>query len=249
MFLAFTSNDFQERRAGVKLALFGLAAIFHAIAAYASPLEDGIKLYEDGQFIKAVHAFRESRQATMSDSRAAYYYALSLNSAGRNSEAVKVCQEIIVKFPSSEAAKMAQIAIKKWSDFHAVANASAKLRAEEHSKNAKRSLKNQDLDQVGILGFKFEVNALRKPLIKQVFADTPAAEFLKVDDEIMAINNVSTHLLTKEQVYNLIVGKPNTAVQFAVVREGKLLTFSMKRLSACVFSELHPDIWKEYLRQ
>ena len=211
--------------------------------------EDGIRLYEANKFPEAVRAFQEVQTETMRDSRSAYYYALSLNSAGHTPQAVVVCKQIMTKFPKTEAAKQAKIAIDKWANFNAVASASAAARANYSASGHKLSdLAKQVDSNFGILGLKFEMVAGNAPRIRLIFPDTPAAKYLKTGDIIIAINGQSTENLTKEEIYDFLVGDANTTVKVTVQRDRERITNALTRLSALEFSKLHPDIWQDYLR-
>ena len=187
----------------------------------------------------------------MKDSRAAYYYALTLNSTGRTDSAIGVCRHIIARFPGSEAASAARAAIKKWNHFNSVSDASAKARAKFQASRMVRpgeiSFGDKDPDEIGILGLKFELTLGRRPRIRVVFPDTPAEACLKPGDEIIAVNNVQTAGLTKEEVFDLLVGKPDTAVSIRILRGARSQEVSLVRISAARFSQQHPDIWKQYL--
>jgi C-terminal processing protease CtpA/Prc len=224
--------------------LAGLTSVTLCNAVLASETEDAIKLYEAGEFREAKDKFQAVLNETMRDSRSAYYYALSLNSAGHTPQAVVVCRQIIARFPNTDAAKQAKVAIDRWAHFNAVAKASESARA-----LALASRTNRPIDpKLGIIGLKFEMEGRDFPMVRLVFPDTPAANVLRVNDEITAVDGVTTRNLTKEQIYDLIVGVPETAVAITVKRNDEFTTHSLKRLSALKFSKLHPEIWRDYER-
>ncbi len=222
--------------------LVGLTSVTLCDAALASETEDAIKLYESGKFRESREKFEEVLNETLRDSRCAYYYALSLNSSGHTPEAIVVCRQIMGKFPNSEGARASKAAIEKWAQFNAVANASAAAR-----KLASRPIPPVD-PTIGILGLKFEMVAGSLPKIMMVFPDTPASQFLKRNDVITAVNGTPTINLSKEEIYDLIVGVPGTAVSITIRRNDELITHSFVRLSAVKFSKQHPEIWQVYQR-
>jgi hypothetical protein len=70
---------------------------------------------------------------------------------------------------------------------------------------------------IGIIGVKFVMALGRPPVINRVFPGTPAFEQgLKTDDIIVAVDGVPTFGLTKDEVFNMIVGTPNTPVSISV---------------------------------
>jgi C-terminal processing protease CtpA/Prc len=211
-------------------------------AVLASETEDAIKLYDASQFREAREKFADALDETMRDSRSAYYYALSLNSSGHTPEAIVVCRQIMGRFPNTEAAKQSKDAIAKWAKFNAVANASQAARA-----LASRPIRPVN-PKMGILGLKFEMMSNSFPKVKLVFPDTPAAKVLKPADEITAVDGVSTEGLSKEEIFDLIVGEPNTKVAITVRRSDEYITHTLVRLSAVSFSKQHPEIWLDYQR-
>jgi C-terminal processing protease CtpA/Prc len=226
----------------VLLAL--LTSVTMSNKVLASETEDAIKLYEASQFREAREKFADVLDETMRDSRSAYYYALSLNSSGHTPEAIVVCRQIMGKFPNTEAAKQSKDAIAKWSKFNAVANASQAARARALASRPIRPIN----PKMGIVGLKFEMIGNNFPKIRLVFPDTPAAKVLKPADVITAVDGVSTMGLSKEEIFDLIVGEPNTKVAITVRRGDEYITHTLVRLSAVTFSKQHPDIWLDYQR-
>lgn len=100
---------------------------------------------------------------------------------------------------------------------------------------------------IGIIGVKFEMAMGRPPTIKLVFTGTPASDQgIQVDDVIVAVDGIPTYGLTKEEVYDLIVGTPHTAVTLSLQRGGD---FSVKRLTRMDFNEItDPKVKADYLR-
>jgi len=100
---------------------------------------------------------------------------------------------------------------------------------------------------IGIIGVKFEMAMGRPPTIKLVFTGTPASDQgIQVDDVIVAVDGIPTYGLTKEEVYDLIVGTPHTSVTLSLQRGGD---FSVKRLTRMDFNEItDPKVKADYLR-
>lgn len=100
---------------------------------------------------------------------------------------------------------------------------------------------------IGIIGVKFEMAMGRPPTIKLVFTGTPASDQgIQVDDVIVAVDGIPTYGLTKEEVYDLIVGTPHTPVTLSLQRGGD---FSVKRLTRMDFNEItDPKVKADYLR-
>lgn len=248
--MAVPGSKHQASAAAISIAAVATLLMIGS-SALAAKTDDAIGLYEQNRFAEALRVFQQAYSETMKDSRAAYYFALTLNSTGRTDSAIGVCRHIIAKFPGSEAAAAARAAIKKWNDFNSVADASAKVRAKFQASRMGRpgeiGFGDKDPDKIGILGLKFELILGRRPRIRVVFPDTPAAACLRPQDEIIAVNNVQTAGLTKEEVFDLLVGKPDTAVSIRILRGERSQEVSLVRISAARFSQQHPDIWKQYL--
>lgn len=99
---------------------------------------------------------------------------------------------------------------------------------------------------IGIIGVKFVMFTGRPPVINRVFPGTPAARTgLKIDDIIVAVDGIPTYGLTKEEVFDLIVGTPGTAVTLSLSRRGEFLAVTMNRMD---LNEI-TDAWvrKDYL--
>jgi C-terminal processing protease CtpA/Prc len=215
-----------------------LASLLLDHSAAANTTEEGIALYESQQFSRAVRAFESAKDQTLSDSRSAYYYALSLNSAGRTDKATAICKQIIARFPRTQAAKQAAAAVKKWSDFNSVAAASAK---------AREAYLGQKLDgNIGILGIKFEMVSNKPPVVRFVFPGGPAENIVRTGDAILQVDDTSTEKLSKEDVYDLIIGKKGTSVSLTLQRQEKILKESFVRMSIEDLSKKFPDAWRMY---
>lgn len=215
-----------------------LASMLLCKSADASAPEEGISLYEAQQFSRAVQAFESARNQTMSDSRSAYYYALSLNSAGHTDKATVVCKQIVAKFPRTEAAKQAAAAIKSWANFKATAAASAA---------AREAYIGQKLDaNLGVIGVKYEIAAGRLPVVRFVFPGGPADKVVQAGDVITEVDDKPTKGLSKEEVYDLIVGDRASRVSLTLQRKDLILKESFVRMSIADLSRKYPAAWKMY---
>ena len=98
---------------------------------------------------------------------------------------------------------------------------------------------------IGIIGVKFVMVVGRLPVINRVFPGTPAFEQgLKTDDIIVAVDGVPTFGLTKDEVFNMIVGTPNTPVSISVRRNQDFRVCKMLRMD---FNEIKdPKIRHDY---
>lgn len=100
---------------------------------------------------------------------------------------------------------------------------------------------------IGIIGVKFEMFGNRPPIIKIVFSGTPASdEGIRPNDVIVAVDGVPTLGLSKEEVYDLIVGTPRTPVTLSLQRGDDV---SVKRLHRMDFNDIpDPKVKEDYLR-
>ncbi len=99
---------------------------------------------------------------------------------------------------------------------------------------------------IGIIGVKFVMFNGRPPVINRVFPGTPAmSKGLRIDDIILAVDGVPTHGLTKEEVYDLIVGTPRTPVTLSVVRKGEFIVVTMNRMDLNDITD--PFVRKDYM--
>ena len=84
---------------------------------------------------------------------------------------------------------------------------------------------------VGIIGVRFEMYQGGPPVVKTVFPYTPAARFdVRQLDIIVAVDGVPTLGLTKEEVYDLIVGSPGTPVTLSLSRSGDYRVLTLTRM-------------------
>jgi len=99
---------------------------------------------------------------------------------------------------------------------------------------------------IGIIGVKFVLGFGRPPIINRVFPGTPAADLgLRINDMIVAVDGVPTAGLTKEEVYNMIVGSPGTPVTVSVRRNGDFIARTMNRMD---FNDIRdPIVKRDYL--
>jgi len=98
---------------------------------------------------------------------------------------------------------------------------------------------------IGIIGVKFVMAFGRPPVINRVFPGTPAFDQgLRPDDIILAVDGVPTFGLTKDEVYSMIVGTPNTPVQLSIRRNQNFLVARMNRMD---FNDIKdPRIRRDY---
>jgi hypothetical protein len=99
---------------------------------------------------------------------------------------------------------------------------------------------------IGIIGVKFLLSFGRMPIINRVFPGTPAWTMgLKAADVIVAVDGVPTLGLSKEDVYGMIVGKPDTEVTISIRRNGDFIAKTMKRMD---FNDIpDPAVRQDYL--
>lgn len=116
----------------------------------------------------------------------------------------------------------------------------------------KAQAKNNTLDAsamagIGIIGVKFEMVVGRPPTIKIVFSGTPASdEGVRTNDVIVAVDGIPTYGLSKEEVFDLIVGTPHTPVTLSLQRGQD---FSVKKLMRMDFNDIpDPQVKADYLK-
>ncbi|MBI2809894.1 MAG: PDZ domain-containing protein [Candidatus Melainabacteria bacterium] len=99
---------------------------------------------------------------------------------------------------------------------------------------------------IGIIGVKFVLGFGLPPTINKVFPGTPAHNAgLRDKDIIIAVDGVPTSGLTKEEVYAMIVGLPDTPVTVSVMRNGDFMPKTMNRMD---FNDIpDPDVKRDYL--
>ncbi len=99
---------------------------------------------------------------------------------------------------------------------------------------------------IGIIGVKFVLGFGLPPTINRVFPGTPAhLAGLRNNDIIVAVDGVPTSGLTKEEVYAMIVGAPDTPVTVSVLRNGDFVPKTMNRMD---FNDIpDPSVRRDYL--
>jgi len=118
-----------------------------------------------------------------------------------------------------------------------------KARAANDANNA---LKAQAQSSVGIIGVKFVATLGRPPVINEIFPNTPADKVgLRVYDQIVAVDGVPTSGLTKDEVFDLIVGTPGTPVSLSILRNTEYSAVTCTRMD---INELNdPRIRRDYM--
>ena len=98
---------------------------------------------------------------------------------------------------------------------------------------------------IGIIGVKFVMGMGRPPIINRVFPGTPAWEKgLRPRDIIIAVDGIPTFGLSKEEVYNMIIGTPHTPVTISFRRNSDFQVRKMERMD---FNELtDPRVRQDY---
>ncbi len=109
-----------------------------------------------------------------------------------------------------------------------------KARTDDNTLKAKvkdDQLKAQAQSSFGIIGVKFVLTLGHPPVINRVFPGTPAWDKgLKFDDQIVAVDGVPTLGLTKDEVYDLIIGSPGTPVALTIMRNGDFMRCTCMRM-------------------
>jgi C-terminal processing protease CtpA/Prc len=130
-----------------------------------------------------------------------------------------------------------------------------KLKAQTAKSSANSALKSKasvnPLDAtiqegVGIIGVKFELPNGSMPIIHRVFRGTPAWSVgLRPLDVIVAVDGVPTLGLAKNDVYAMIIGKPDTNVTISIRRSGNFIAKTMRRMD---FNDIpDPLVRQDYL--
>jgi len=98
----------------------------------------------------------------------------------------------------------------------------------------------------GIIGVKFILSLGRPPVINRVFPGTPAMVVgLQKDDAIVAVDGVPTYGLSKEEVYDLIIGSPGSKVSISIMRSGDFRVVSCVRMDINELTD--PIVRRDYL--
>ncbi len=99
---------------------------------------------------------------------------------------------------------------------------------------------------LGIIGLKFAVSFGGVPVIYQIFPDTPAAQAgLKTRDIIIAVDGIPTFGLSKNEVYNMIVGQPGTEVTISFKHNNDFQTRKLTRMDVNDIPD--PKVRRDYL--
>jgi C-terminal processing protease CtpA/Prc len=98
---------------------------------------------------------------------------------------------------------------------------------------------------IGIIGIKFMMTFGRPPVINRVFPGTPASDKgLLPNDIILAVDGVPTFGLSQAEVYNMIIGTPNTPVTLSLRRNSD---FSSCRMNRMDFNDIKdPRVRRDY---
>lgn len=100
---------------------------------------------------------------------------------------------------------------------------------------------------LGIIGVKFIMAFGRTPIIYQVFPGTPAAEVgMRPKDIIVAVDGIPTAGLNKDEVYNMIVGQPNTTVTISFKRKNDFQIRQIMRMDLNKIGD--PYLRRDYLK-
>lgn len=118
--------------------------------------------------------------------------------------------------------------------------------------NALRSKLNQSMfdaqaqSSFGIIGVRFVLAAGQAPVINRVFPGTPAANVgIRLNDIIVAVDGVPTMGLSKEEVYDLIIGSPGTSVNLSIMRAGDVHVVPCMRMDVNEITD--PMVRRDYM--
>lgn len=99
---------------------------------------------------------------------------------------------------------------------------------------------------VGIIGVKFVLSPGKPPIINRVFPGTPAMVVgMQKDDHIVAVDGVPTFGLSKEEVYDLIIGSPGTKVNVSIMHAGDFRVVNCTRMDINDLTD--PVVRRDYL--
>lgn len=109
-----------------------------------------------------------------------------------------------------------------------------------------KPLASQAQSSIGIIGVKFVATNGTPPMINQVFPGTPADEKgLRVYDRIVAVDGVPTAGLSKDEVFDLIVGSPGTSVTLSILRGNDFSAVNCVRMDINELTD--PRIRRDYM--
>jgi membrane-associated protease RseP (regulator of RpoE activity) len=98
----------------------------------------------------------------------------------------------------------------------------------------------------GIIGVKFIIAQGHPPIVNRVFIGTPAAQVGMVpNDAIVAVDGVPTLGLTKEEVYDLIIGSPGTSVNISLMHGSDVRVVNCTRMDINDITD--PLVRRDYL--
>ena len=93
---------------------------------------------------------------------------------------------------------------------------------------------------------KFEITHGGTAEVQMLFPDTPAeASHVQKGDIIRAVDGVPTAGLTRDEIYNMVIGQPETKVTLTIQRSSTTLTKVLTRMHSKAFARSHPDIWNK----
>lgn len=102
-------------------------------------------------------------------------------------------------------------------------------------------------EDIGVVGFKYVMVRGEGPKVAEVFPGSPAAKAnMFKGDYILQVDGQSTKNLNKDQVYKLIVGKPETSVKLTLRRDNGQFEIVLTRMHATDFAKTNPEVWKLY---
>jgi predicted metalloprotease with PDZ domain len=216
-----------RRNVHVSATAIVFAVLFLDCSAFADLKgSHAIELFTQERYKDAQKAFENDPNGTWQNPDAACYYAATLFELGKTADAVKVCERVVRQYPDTEAANLARSYIVSWTG---------------------KSALEPDRD-IGILGLGFTVTYGRPAEVKKVFPDTPAERsHLQARDLIMAVDGVPTRKLTKIEIADVLIGRPDTRVTLTIKRGSTTLRKVLMRMHSKEFARSHPDLWKKYL--
>jgi PDZ domain len=101
--------------------------------------------------------------------------------------------------------------------------------------------------ETGIVGFKYKKTNQQSPEIETVFPGTAADKsHLARGDVILEVGGVSTKDLTKDEIYEKLVGSPGTSVRLKLSRGNVVFVRTLQRTRLQDLGKVHPDVLKLY---
>ena len=112
--------------------------------------------------------------------------------------------------------------------------------------NNDSALQAQAQSSLGIIGVKFVATFGKPPVINEIFPNTPADKAgLRVYDMIVAVDGVPTSGLTKDEVFDLIVGTPGTQVSLSILRNSEYSAYTCTRMD--INELIDPRVRRDYM--